>query len=217
MGAYTFAAFETRIREITGVLDTTLLPQAEIFRRLNEEYQNVLAARARSAGKEIPELSAGVYVNTTAGRGYVDIAAYTPSKIDGVTYGEYPLEMISQGDFNIMGGANISGTPSHWFISHSPSIIYLFPVPDSTYSLLIDYTKIPTAITSSGTPTTGQVWDDVIMWGAIRKLASALKDWDLYKGASDVYQDSLGIALSTLPNSSEMQYHVSAGYAYGEQ
>lgn len=225
MGLYTFGEFETQVRSITGVMDTTLLPQSEIFRRLNYEYRNALAAHAKVVGKDIPELSAGITKSTTAGVGYVSVVTFMPSgstadtantilRVNEVSYEGSPLEHISQEDYNFMGGDTASGQPAYWYVGVSPSVVYLSPVPDAVYSLTFNYTERPAEVTSATFPKTGEMWDDVILWGALKKIGAVLKDWDLVKNARDMHTESLAVALSSLQGPSEVMYHVSAGYTH---
>jgi hypothetical protein len=89
------------------------------------------------------------------------------------------------------------GVPAYWS-QHAKNLI-LYPIPDATYTVAIDYVSsaVPSLVSDSDTDTvlTTDITLDAVAWAATRDLAVRMRDYNLASTAEAQYQTEMALAI----------------------
>lgn len=130
-------------------------------------------------------------VTTTDGVAYVSVPtgalivrdiwdSTSDAELERITWKEY----VDQ-----TGRANTSseGQPTQWV--RNGSYLYLYPTPDTTYSLRVYFRKIPSALTGTSSTVIGEEWDEPILELAAVKGYTWLKNWEAVKAHKEQFME----------------------------
>ncbi len=176
MGAYTFGNLKEYVQSRMGGNDKwESLGYYALF--VNSAYRQLTSRdKIGSSRIEIPELETSASATATDGVAYVAVPSDCISVIEifdetsdkqltWIPWSEY----ISKTD---RGDTSAEDAPSYWV--RSGSNIYLYPTPDSTYTLTVYYRKRPADLSAdSDVSVLGEEWDDVLLELAV----SVGRDW----------------------------------------
>ena len=82
------------------------------------------------------------------------------------------------------------GTPQYW--TYSQGAYRLWPRPDKTYTVDIDYVKDPADLSADGdTPLLPATYHDLLIWGAVRDITFRERDWNGNNVATKRFEDLL--------------------------
>lgn len=80
-----------------------------------------------------------------------------------------------------------NGEPQFW--SFSQGLLYLYPRPNKTYTLTIDYIVDPADLAADADePVIPSTFQDILVWGAIKDIAFRERDWWAYNNANQEFQ-----------------------------
>jgi hypothetical protein len=98
----------------------------------------------------------------------------------------YPISHSQYHDYTQGDAANITGTPSYWFLngvgSNDRYQLTLYPTPDGSYTVYVYYWMEPTELVISpiaSSPITPEPWDDVIIHKATQRAWRMMGDMDM--------------------------------------
>lgn len=174
MGAYTFSQFKEYAKERMGGNDAW---DARYPVWVNSAYRQLTSRdKVGSSRIEIPELETSSSATTVDGTAYVSVPSDCISIIEifdetnDVNLSWTPFdEYISRTD---RADTTKEDKPTYWV--RSGAYIYLYPTPDSAYTLTIHYRKRPADLSGDSDVTVlGEEWDDVILELAV----SIGRDW----------------------------------------
>ncbi len=80
-----------------------------------------------------------------------------------------------------------TGTPEYW--SMYGTTLFLHPIPNRTYVVTVEYKMAPTYSTTD--ILFPELHQDVLVWGAVMRLARRQRDWNGVADAKAEYQDAL--------------------------
>lgn len=136
---------------------------------------------------------AGWYENNTVGNAFRTLM-YTPYN-DLVRRVGFPNAGMSR------------GAPTHIYIKGASATVGLWPLPDKTYDIYLESTKIPTALSGgSDTPEIPVVYHELIVLYMLKRAAHLDDDVTRYQSYELEYQEALSQTLSDASNPSANEY-----------
>lgn len=139
------------------------------------------------------------YSATVANQGIIDISALGRGihleavrwSLGTAYYGDGDLQYVSNvaiRDYRHVD--RTAGTPRKW--GRIADSILVYPIPDNTYPLVIDYDALTTLPTADGDSIQWpETHIDVIIYGAIMRLCRRQRDWNGFDRAKASYEDAL--------------------------
>lgn len=166
--AYTYANFKTYLKLRFGNNDA--LDESTDYYKvwINAAYR-MLSERDAIAGKRkiyFPTLETSTDLTTSDGVAYVSVPSdclaireifdeTSNVRLDWISYPDY----LYKADRDTAASED---APTYW--TRRGTYVYLYPTPDTTYTLRTYYRKRPTALSATtDTSSLGEEWDDVIL------------------------------------------------------
>lgn len=163
---------------------------------VNQAYKEVCATDFK---KKIPQLETSATSSTSAGVAYISSPARclairtVLNSTSSSTLEWTPLEEYL--DKTDRATTSSRGVPSKW--TRSGERLYLYPTPDSTYSITVYYKQYPVALSGDGDYTAiDSVWDEPIVVLATYKAFAHMNESENAKIVLAEYQRLAGNILS---------------------